>query len=291
MTQQTQGDNTPLLSVGVDWLTVTALNRKSSSKMQALSEFAMKAAHLEGNDVKPWGMSGFDGMKCGPIQCGTRGDETIVRLTGEYAASNWRRFYALSDSVSRIDLQVTADVGRKASLHVAHHYKQAARARKKLANFPNVWECRSADGPATLYFGKRVSELFARVYDKFSEAGENWPTSAVRYELQCNGKQAKLNAARLFKATSEIPAIRDRVFTYFSSHALTLQWPAARVSNVSYSRRRSDDDRRLLWIRKAVKPSVKSLVDHGRVPELLEALGLTMMKSGKIVTLRVAKAS
>lgn len=244
-----------------------------------------------GNDVKPWGMSGFDGMKCGQIQVGTRGHETLVRLTGEYAAGTWRRFYALADNVSRIDLQVTVDAGRPASHVVVKHYGEAKRARRKSSRFPKVWECRDSDGPATLYLGKRVSDLFARVYDKRSQAGGDWPIGAVRYELQCNGKQARLNANRIYRSRSQFPAILDRVYSYFTEHALSLSWLDARKGNYSYPRRRSDNDRRLLWIKTAVRPSVEALVADGRTSELLDALGLSVARSGKIVTLQIAKAS
>jgi len=250
----------------------------------------MVQQHREGNEVKPWGMAGFDGFKCGSIQVGTRGHETIVRLTGGYAANTWRRYYALCDNVSRIDLQTTVDVGMKASVQVARHYKQAARARKKDGRFPKVWECRDSDGPATLYLGKRVSEKFARVYDKFAEAGAEWPESAVRYELQCNGQTASIVAAKLFKARSELLSITSHVWTYFHDRALCLAWSSAEVDNICCPRKSSDLERRLSWIQKAVRPSVQLLVNAGRQDEVLKALGLSVARSGKIHNIKLAKA-
>jgi len=259
--------------------------------MLSLAEHAMVGQRRAGNDVRPWGMSGFDGFICGPIQIGTRGVETIVRLTGEYASSNWRRFYALADGCSRLDLQVTVDTHRKASTVVAKHYRQAARARGRNKNFPKVWECRDSNGPATLYFGKRVSALFGRVYDKFSESQAKWPEGAVRFELQHNGKAAKLIASKLFRARSEKVAIADRVSSYFRNHGLTPLWPIEFNDNYNCPRRRSDDDKRLAWLQAQVRPSVAALVAAGKTRELLEALNLTVLKSGRVVTVRIAKAS
>lgn len=251
----------------------------------------MSSQQRAGNVVRAWSMSGFEGMKCGQVQCGTRGVETIVRLTGEYAAPNWRRFYQLADNVSRLDMQVTVDSHLKASTVVAKHYGQAARARRKNGRFPKVWECRDSDGPATLYFGKRVSELFARVYDKYSQAGEGWPRGAVRYELQCNGQQAMLNAKKVYGASSESLAINGRVHSYFATHGLRSLWTYEGVDNYSCPRRRSDLDQRLLWLSTAVAPSVRLLMDAGRAEEMLRALGLTRSRQGNVITLREVKAS
>jgi DNA relaxase NicK len=283
MQQAKEAVENTVLSVGVDWLTCTTLHKKSSKKIMALAEDCMTGQQRLGNEVRGWGMSGFDGLACGQIQAGTRCGEALIRLTGEYAASNWRRFYSLADNVSRIDLQVTIDTHQKASTVVAKHYGQAARARKKSGRFPKVWECRDSDGPATLYFGKRVSDLFARVYDKFGQAGDAWPPGSVRYELQCNRRQAIVAASRIYESKSELPAINHRVWSYFNEHALRPLWPSVGWVNYSCPRRRSDLERRLVWLNASVRPSVMLLKDAGKLPEVLIALGLSNESMGQLV--------
>ena len=284
------GLHTPI-NIGVDWLTCTTLSKASSRKMQALGEECLVVQQRRGNDLKGWGMSGFEGFKCGQIQMGVRGRECIVRLTGDYADSHWRRFYALSENVSRLDLQVTVDTGSIASKHVARYYGQAARARRKNRNFPKVWECRDSDGPATLYFGTRVSDLFGRVYDKFSQAGPAWPTGAVRFELQCSRRQGVLNAKSLYEARDPQLWISDRVRSYFGNHALAPLWSTDPLTNYSCPRRRTDLERRLLWLQSAVRPSVQLLIEAGKEQLVLEALGFRRSRRGKVVQFSQAKTA
>ena len=51
----------------------------------------------------------------------------------------------------------------------------------------------------TLYVGKRVSDVYIRIYDKFEECGDERYKGCVRYEIEYKGKRA----ARIWQALAD----------------------------------------------------------------------------------------
>src|ERR1044072_2367663 len=96
-----------IVSADVDWITATAAGGDNSESMFESGRVWLGEAVTEGNSIKPWGMAGFTGQKAGRVQCGTRGEEVMVRLSSHAASTYWRELAAVCDNCSRLDLQTT----------------------------------------------------------------------------------------------------------------------------------------------------------------------------------------
>lgn len=182
--------NPVLVHVGIDWITVTNTGDKRAQNLFESGNLLMRMAVCEGNRKKPWSMSGFIGYCSGHVQFGTRGDEVMVRLSGDYAHDYWREVYDESTNCTRLDVQATYRLDCDVGPVISRHFSQAKRFREERKRTPTVSLLSTNNGPSTLYLNKRVSETFARVYDKGAESGMKEFERCIRYELELKGSEA-----------------------------------------------------------------------------------------------------
>ena len=221
-----------------------------------------------------WGMSGYSGFRCGEIEMGKRGPELIVRLMSGTAQRSWRRIYELADTVTRIDVQVTVDMGQDCQRFVWDYYKRASKQSAKVKGGPKVNVILGNDGGATLYCGARTSNRFGRVYAKGPQSKNNDFKNCLRFEVQYNSRMAKGVARALSNTRSENDACIARSVRFFRDRIGTIPVSTAIVTIDRCSRSRSDVHRKLIWLRESVSPSVRLLSNMGYSLEVLRALGL-----------------
>lgn len=186
-----------LVHCGVDWITVTAMGGKVSQSLFEDGQLLMREAVSSGDDKKPWSMSGFHGYKAGQCQCGVRGEEVIVRLSGDMAHDHWRELYRDADRCTRIDVQATYRLGCKVEPVITRHFEQAKRQTANMKRGPTLSKLSTNNGPSTVYFNKRCSEAFARIYDKGGESGLDQLKNCIRYEVEYKGNEASRVSAYL----------------------------------------------------------------------------------------------
>lgn len=180
-----------LVHSGCDWLTATAMGGKRSNDLYNAAEFLLHEAIRRGNDKKPWSMSGFHGYKAGGVQCGNRADEVMVRLSGDYAHEYWKEVFDDADNITRFDAQATFRIRGEVGPLIARHFEQAKRLCKGKRRAPTVSLFSTNNGPSTLYLNRRVSEVFARIYDKGAESGLAQLRGCIRYEVEYKGDTAR----------------------------------------------------------------------------------------------------
>jgi len=265
----------PLKSIGVDWLTASC---KDASLRGPLEDFMNERLYEErqrGNDVKPWRLMQFEGLAAGPVGYGLSDEMSIVRLSREAARDHWREVLGLTTGCSRIDLQTTISEVPDCQQLIADHEREALTHVASWSKPPEVTLRKSNRTGLTLYLNRRVSDRFARIYDKGVESKEAAWDSCLRYEVQFNNEAGKLMAATLLNDSSQDAGISGRVYRFFLERGCVLPWqPEAMRYNVSVPRSRSDAGRRLRWLAAQVRPSIERLIADGRIQEVYEALGL-----------------
>ena len=233
-----------------------------------------------GGVERPWGMSGFSGFKMGQMEFGSFNDMSIVRLESECAKLNWFKVYQAADTITRLDLQLTFNIGFEPHQLIWELFKQAAAHSAKLKRGPKCEVILGADGGATLYCGKRTSNVFGRVYARGPKTKLPEDEHNLRYEVQFNKRLAGLVARRLRAAKDQGDFCDAQVSKFFRSRGLSLEVETRFIPNNCLSRQRSDCDKRLQWLQKAVKPSCTMLRERGKLEELLDALGLRELLGG-----------
>ncbi|HKY46328.1 MAG TPA: hypothetical protein VJM50_24760, partial [Pyrinomonadaceae bacterium] len=152
-----------IISAGCDWITATTTNIDSTTSLSLWAAQVYKYERSLGNYERTWGMAGFSGFACGQIQLGVRGDEYIVRLSGDLAQRSWHELYKRAERITRFDVQVTHRNGREPRARIRTHHKQALRFSARAKRGPYVTLITGNDGSDTLYLGRRTSDVYGRV--------------------------------------------------------------------------------------------------------------------------------
>lgn len=261
------------VSIGIDWLTVCALDQVSAGRLTVLAERFIRAEHQRGNLQRPWGMAGFSGWVCGEVQAGIRDQEAIVRLSGGLAHESWARVIDVAPNVTRIDLEVTFRCKDGPRKFIRNAHRSAQRYSKRLKRGPTVTLITDNRGGDTLYLGARTSHCYGRLYNKGVESGLPEYKDCARAECEYKGAAAIACAKALFRSTKTAARISGSLSGFFASRGVTLPIVDSRII-YRLPRTRSDLDRRLKWMRESVKHSVELLIAAGRENDVFEALGL-----------------
>lgn len=265
-----------VLAAGVDYLACSSGNPASAELLKAAGwALAYKQGEI-GNDLKPWDWKGYRGIRSGSVECGERPDGVFVRISGALAAEEWRPIARHAAHVSRLDLAVTvrllseanpaADVYRTTNPAL----KQGRGRRVQKGRHIETW----TEGDTT-YLGSRKSDRYGRIYDKGKESHDPAFKDCWRWEVEYKGDTATPLSNVLQASDVESTAVLAYVWSDFEAFGAPPTWGlGAEVHRFVATRPKSDDLRRLEWLRTQVAPSVRILIDHGRRAELLEALGL-----------------
>lgn len=141
----------------------------------------------------------------------------------------------------------------------------------------------SHDGPETLYLGKRVSDRFGRIYDKFAESGLRCYQGCLRYELELKNDIARHTALMLDASMDHYSQVGAHVQAFVRERSIETGWdfpgPALlEERKLQFAGRLLEEsswaNQKAVFIGKCIGPMVKTFVRIGELPRLLEALGL-----------------
>lgn len=272
---------------GVDYITATGLGGKATDAMSELGIQLLRESKELGNEIKPWGMAGFHGFKCGPMCMGQRQRELIIRASSGWAWRYWKEIYEHADNVSRLDVQATIADGREPAERLKMHYREGRRFANRGAHPRTISMLTTNNGASTIYINKRISDRFGRVYDKAAESGLYYYCGCLRYEVELKGDPAKSMAHSLSIASDPDSLAAREALTFFSERGLSVRQyipgsaggsTSPQVHLMRDGRQRppdvTDHQRQLDWLSKSVRATVQKLIRSGRVQDVHEALGL-----------------
>lgn len=272
---------------GIDYLTVTTSIGDDKTLMTARGLRSIRQEETQGNDLCPWSMLQFEGYKCGSIQLGEGDGRTIVRVSGELASDQWRRFGELAENCSRLDMQVTVRFSCEAMKAISRVYRQTKRNRHADGKTRTISLLSSTNGSATIYVGQRSSENYGRVYAKGMETKLPYWENSVRFEAEFKGNQALTELRRVLSAKDHTGHVVRRVREFFAMRGIICKWSSIDGDGLTsaeqgllaekdgHSRRNlSDSERRLRWLETSVRGTVQALIADGRYHETMVALGL-----------------
>lgn len=203
-----------------------------------------------------------------------RNDECMVRLLSECAALHWHRIYKYSDNVTRIDLQITFDIGEDPQPIIWNCFKEANNHSAKRKRGPKNDCVLGSDGGATLYCGKRTSNVFGRVYARGPKTKLEADRNVLRFEVQFNKRLALLVARGLAEKKGAATYIDAQVVRFFAARGLYVPIPTTSIPNNCLPRQRTDLQRRLSWLERSARQSCMMLAERGHLEDLIRGLGL-----------------
>ena len=267
-------ENPEIVSAGVDWITLVGDTETRINGMVSLASQLVSLAMQRGYQRKGWGMAGYTGFQSLGVQYGVRGPSALVRLSGDVAQLHWTSFVPLSTNCTRVDLQLTVKTTSSPSDVVQSEYRRAKRHSLKLKKGPAVTIVHCTTGGDTCYLGKRQSNVYGRIYDKFAESKDERFKGTVRYEVEYKGHLAKRIVADLDHSKSSTARAVSRVHRFFSDRGCPLPITTPLPTHLGVPRYRSDHARALRWLSEQVRPTVQRLIESGHQLEVVESLGM-----------------
>ena len=273
-----------MVDCGLDWATFTVKGHVEGTRFALLAESLLLQERDRGCFLQPWSISGYEGFLCGQVAAGVRHDSGIVRLSGALAQTEWRTFYEQAENCSRIDLQATYRFPSQAGPVIASTYRGVLNHRRRSKRGPTISIWKTAGGSATIYFGKRVSERYGRIYDKGLESKLDHYNNCVRYELEVKGNLAWTTVNDLARecgpiagpcpSKPELAYIHRKVVGYFGGLGVTTQFATIGDALLRSATPRSSLTVSLEWLRTQVLPTVEKLRSHGFNADVENLLGL-----------------
>lgn len=277
-----------LVDCGLDYITSTASTDAAKIRLTTYAHERLREEQKSGNEWKAAFFSGYTGFMCGSCVFGKRDDSVCLRISGKDADDAGRWIHMLCENVSRVDVQLTVLQPLDPMDVILEHENQAYRRIKKWKKKPEISLRRKNDGAHTLYFGKRCSNNFGRVYDKGRESGLPSMANTIRYERQINGKLAFSVFKAIHSGTDRNSRIKSEVLQYFRKKGLEISLPPVDIKQIVLARPECDADRKLRWLGSQVRPTVKFLLDYYEPAEIMETLGLNRWHGVPIGSVAIA---
>jgi len=267
-----QRDNCLAWMTGVDAVTLVGIDHKSTLVFYNEYETLCLDAEVAASREKPWGTHGYRGKRRGPVMVGLKGDRAILSVMGPLSERLVRLAGTIACRFTRVDLQVTCKMDSPVPnlAHLTFDAPNLTRDRECGKIYQSLIQ--SPDGH-TLYFNKRTSPTYGRVYDKSREfaypLGKMW-----RYEVELKEDIADRIGQILVNATDVDALCADYVASWYADREVCVPIPTrSKPTFPKLAPSATGIDNTLTWLRQQVRPSVKWLIDIGLQHKVQEALG------------------
>lgn len=265
----------PIVSCGVDWLTATCKRRGVYNELETWGYDRMLKQMAGAGAATPAKVLGFTGHRVEHGFVGLSAEYAMVQLSGPWCSPLAPEAIALSTNVSRVDFQVTVWTEGEQPHLATWTYNKLLHAEKGIGR-PHAFALTvgQPDGE-TLTINKRISDSFARLYDKTAESKLGVPRLLWRYEVEWKRKLAQRQATRLLEQRSGPQYICTQVGAWYRkkgvqpafNYSTTMAAPEHYIDRPSWSV--------LNWYRDSLSKSIAtSIREHGQAATI-DALGLS----------------
>jgi len=268
-------DNVLQYSAGVDAVTLIGVDHKSALTFYNEYETLSRDVEIATIREKPWGMHGYKGKSRGPVRVGIKDDRAIISVMGPLSERLVTLASTIACKFTRLDLQITTKLDSPQPF-LAEQLKDAPNLTS-LVERGKLWMSfhQSPDG-STVYFNKRTSPSYGRIYDKSREYA--YPIGKVwRYEIEIKEDLAD-RIGQLLVTTQEYERLLvDYVASWFADREICIPIGTRdRPSIPETPTGATGIDNTLKWLNKQVRPSIKWLVDIGLEHKVEEAIGFQL---------------
>jgi len=252
-----------LLDAGVDWSTTTFPDGLRARFAHSKAEQLISSRSKEGYDVSDTNRLGFIGQRTEGLFYGWRGDLLMVICSGEVAAAHSSFFLGLAGNVSRLDLAVTLRDDNLDQDWTEIALQQCSMDGRIDSGLLKTRRIQGTPDGATLYIGSRSSDRFIRIYDKTAESKGVYPERSWRWEIEYKKPRAGMVAARLLRLGAGPHAVIDVVRAGLQDIRVVLPYGNPGADWLPHAgARKSDDETRLAYTNRVVRPFLQKLIDR-----------------------------
>lgn len=217
----------------------------------------------EGLKGEPYRWLQYEGTKWGKMFIGSCYQGSLLQESGRPWFLQWA-MGIVGLHCTRIDLQVTMSVpdGKTDEIITSLADRVLALSEAGLKRRLKYTYINGYGDGDTFYIGSRASERYIRIYNKGAQSGQE---ASIRLEVEYKGKLAETVWADLRQSTSyslfSLQAICG--VAYGVGIPLPVRIQATNRVFIRDSDKIKSDLRTLKWLREAVKPSIRRLLDAG----------------------------
>jgi len=268
-----------ILECGVDWMTATCRHGNEGNALAIIAQEWLIDRSTEGYETARWNWNSYIGSQTDGISYGRRDDGVIVRLSGSMAVRHWEVLRYWAHHVSRLDLQLTILSPRPHENHARVNWNRLQLDGRVESGMTRTKYTESTPDGATCNIGSRSSDRYFRIYDKWSESDHEYEEGSWRYEIEYKAERAEKLSHRLLGSRRQVDAIYDAIVTAYDSYHITV--PADQPAwdyRDTVTPHATDDQRRLTWLKRCIKPLVARLSEaYGNVT-VFNALGIYLIE-------------
>lgn len=257
-----------LESVGLDWLRITSDYAPiGATWLEKFKTFTRPANAADLIDVKGRRL-GYAGYTAPQAFWGQRADGWMIDLSGETARYFGPTMLKEGGRVSRVDIQITRREQGHVKALIQHAYADACAFPYSQGLPPDVEMRLGRHGPRSLVIGKRSSDFYARIYDKFEQSRETEYEDCIRYEIEIKGHQAHIAGEEFRAIGCDLKYLQAYVIAWFANHGVTVPGNTSVEPTMKrYHRPATNLDSKRAWLRKQVAPTAAKVVEViGLVP-------------------------
>lgn len=274
----------PTLSAGIDWITCTARSPAKVAALLSLGKDLIKQEVGTGGKEQPWYFQGFSGHSAGSVSAGYSGIGACVRASGAAARECAKELIECADNVSRLDVQTTVRSGDHGAGYASDLYRSITRPDGRRGRQLAKTLITSTYSGDTMYLGRRISDMYGRVYNKSAEDKVSEDPPRWRYEVEFKRKVAQAQAQAYAQAESQEEWCTSRVYHWFKDRSVTPPFgPLASCSDSGNSRGSPAQSNQLQWLKVGVRPVVQKLAAEYGWPDVLAILGVPMSYTERYV--------
>lgn len=278
MTLQYQNHPCPILESRLDWITATIKPGERQNVVKGRIAAWISAQEASGYKRSRFVTPFYEGIRTEGIAWGVRIDDAMVTLSGKMAAERGALLVTWADTISRLDAQVTIQDGRLENDWATYCDQLAGQCPTVRSGETQTRLINSRPEGVTSYIGSPSSDRMLRCYDKWAESDHQYPPGAWRFEVQWRHKRADRAAQNLFAASMSPASVLAAVCNAYSQYGIAVpaacilpQWRDANITT------RTDNERRLVWLRRSIAPAVGRLIDGVGLEVVLQALDLSCL--------------
>jgi hypothetical protein len=249
----------PSKKIGMEWFSRWEKHREYSLKVgytvKAVKRFGYNCVYING---LTWGVHDRNGY--------------LVTSSGGVAGLTWGHVLPIASKITRVDFHYTFQSNKPIDLNKIYKDWLEEKPGKRKATM-----VQNSRGGETLYIGSRSSDQYGRFYNKTAEAALE-TENVYRLEVELKKPRADVAFGKLYKdlgrCSLKASDVRDYVCSWFDKRAVTVDVNFDAVSPIKLTKAVTSDDKKLVWLKTAVAPTLQDLMQRGRVDEVSQALGL-----------------
>jgi hypothetical protein len=262
-----------LITVGVDWLTLTTKDRARIVEWREVFDAISKKEQASGWKEQPMQQRGFQGKQIGHLFVGEWEGIGLTRISSSWAQEYGWWFSPDAVNCTRVDLQATWEMNIPVAGQMRKWY-EAARISRPRNGRPGYYRwIENTEGGVTIEANKRVTARMGRIYDKGRQMDIAPAGRIIRWEMEIKEELANQAVYQYYASAHQDAMTLGTLKEFFESKGLPFPNYYAHSSiKLEAPKEQPDVEQTLKWLQGPVAKAVARSVGWVGMSRTLSAV-------------------